>query len=95
MAIDDLKVEIKKLSKKRLPIYIVGDGAEIFYSHLRGIKNVYIADEHRRFQNAVGVSVVAEKELQNENVTTPAKLLPKYLRLPQAERELKRKEEQK
>lgn len=95
MAIDDLKAEIKKLSKKRLPIYIVGDGAEIFYSHIKDFKNVYLASEHRRFQNAVGVSVVAEKEIQNENVTTPAKLLPKYLRLPQAERELKRKEEQK
>jgi tRNA threonylcarbamoyladenosine biosynthesis protein TsaB len=95
MAIDDLMAEVKKLSKKKLPVYIVGDGAEIFYSHIKGIKNISIADEHRRFQNAVGVSVVAQKELQNENVTTPTKLLPKYLRLPQAERELKRKEEQK
>ncbi|MBR2040296.1 MAG: tRNA (adenosine(37)-N6)-threonylcarbamoyltransferase complex dimerization subunit type 1 TsaB [Clostridia bacterium] len=95
LSIDDLIPEIKKLSKGKLPIYIVGDGAEVFYPHLKGMKNVYIADEHRRFQNAVGVSVLAEKLFNNGEQISPEKLIPKYLRLPQAERELKRKEEQK
>lgn len=93
LSINDLMFEIKKLSKKKLPIYIVGDGAEIFYSAVKGFKNVILADEHRRFQSAVGVSVVAEKLVLSGETLSVGELEPKYLRLPQAERELRRKED--
>ena len=95
LAIDDLVPQIEEIAKQGKRIYIVGDGAEIFYSFVKGIKNVVLADEQRRFQNAVGVSAVAEIMFKNNDYITAEGLQPKYLRLPQAERELKRKEEQK
>ncbi len=95
LSFEDLIPDIKRLSEKQMPIYIVGDGADIFYPQIADIKNVYKADEHRRFQNAVGVSVVAERLFAEGKQSSVDKLMPVYLRLPQAERELKRKEEQK
>ncbi len=95
LAIDDLVPQIVELAKQGKKIYIVGDGAEIFYDFVKDIQNVVLADEQRRFQNAVGVSAVAELMFKNNDYITAKELQPKYLRLPQAERELKRKEEQK
>ncbi len=94
LAVSDLIPEINELSKTN-KIYIVGDGAEVFYSAVKNFENVFIAHEHKRFQNAVGVAVIAERLFNGGEYVTSEKLLPKYLRLPQAERELKRKEEQK
>ena len=95
LAIDELVPQIEEISKEGRKIYIVGDGAEIFYPFVNKIENVCLADSGRRFQNAVGVSAVAEKLITEGKVTTAKELCPIYLRLPQAERELKRKEEQK
>ena len=95
LAIEELAPQVEELSKEGRKIYIVGDGAEIFYPFVSKTENVYLADPKRRFQNAVGVSAVAEKLLKEGKVTTAKELCPIYLRLPQAERELKRKEEQK
>ncbi len=93
IVIDELIPKLCDLSKNGKPIYIVGDGAEVFFPYVREITNVYIADEHRRFQNATGVAVVAEKVFSEKKTLNVAELQPKYLRLPQAERELKKKEE--
>ena len=95
LAIAELVPQVEELSKEGRKIYIVGDGAEIFYPFVSKTENVYLADPQRRFQNAVGVSAVAEKLLKEGKVTTAKDLCPIYLRLPQAERQLKRKEEQK
>lgn len=95
LAIDDLASEIVELANKGKKIYIVGDGAEIFYKAVKETENVLLADEQRRFQNATGVSAVAELMFKNNDYISAKELQPKYLRLPQAERELKRKEEQK
>ncbi len=95
IGIDDLKLEITELSKGQEKIYIVGDGAVLFYGAVEGNDNVILADEHHRFQNAVGVGVLAEKYIAQGNYVSAAELEPLYLRLPQAERELKRKEETK
>lgn len=89
LSIEDLVPEIKTLSENGKLIYIVGDGAEVFYPFVKDFKGVKIAHENRRFQNASGVAVIAQK---NEYLM-PGDLQPIYLRLPQAERELKRKEE--
>lgn len=95
LSIDELVPQIEGLSKEGKSIYIVGDGAEIFYPFVSDFENVCLADPGKRFQNAVGVSAVAEKLITQGKVTTARELNPLYLRLPQAERELKRKEEQK
>ncbi len=75
-------------------VIIVGDGAELFYSFVKDLKNVTIATPDRRYQNAVSVATVALEDFKNGKHQTPEELLPVYLRLPQAERELKLKKEQ-
>ncbi len=92
---EELVPEIKKLSKGKKKIVIVGDGAGVFYPLVKDIKNVEIADEHHRFQNAVGVGVVGTRLSEKGKALTVSQLQPLYLRLPQAERELKLKENKK
>ncbi|MBE6732608.1 MAG: tRNA (adenosine(37)-N6)-threonylcarbamoyltransferase complex dimerization subunit type 1 TsaB [Ruminococcaceae bacterium] len=87
---EDLANELKtNFSDKN--IIITGDGADLFYPYLSECKNVTIADEFTKYQNAIGVGFAAIKEIENGNTVSPAALLPVYLRLPQAERELKKK----
>ncbi len=86
---DELVAELNsKYSDKK--VIIVGDGTYLFENAANG--NVILATENRRYQNAAGVILAAGG---CENATNPDKLLPTYLRLPQAERELKLKLERK
>ena len=85
ISIDELCEELKKYDGK---IYLAGDGAEICMKSFGDkISNVYLSAESRRYQRAFGAALAAEnnKELFNDS----ALLAPVYLRLPQAERELK------
>lgn len=82
---DDLKTEIEKLEQD---VIIIGDGADMFYNNFR-TKNMRLSPPHLRFQNAVGVALAANEA----DAVTHAELLPFYLRLPQAERELKKRNE--
>ncbi len=92
---DELAENLKNMSQSQNKrVIIIGDGAELFYSFVKELQNVTIAVPERRYQNAVSVGLVALDEFQNGNHQTPEELLPVYLRLPQAERELKLKKEQ-
>lgn len=84
ISIDDLRKELSAYENA----VIAGDGAELCYNSI-GLDNVILADENRRYQNGIGVSRVAEYK---EKITA-AELMPVYLRLSQAERELKLKKE--
>lgn len=88
---DELKEEIKLLASKDKPVIVCGDGADLFLKFTEGIKNIVPAPSHLKFQNAVGVAMCGAKALLNGEGISPEKLLPVYLRLPQAERELKEK----
>ena len=91
---DELKIEIENNFSNDEKIIIVGDGAKVFYPLVKDKENVQIATNSRMFQNAVGVGMTAEREFENGNTISGEELLPVYLRLPQAERELKLKKEQ-
>lgn len=84
ISIDDLRKELSAYENA----VIAGDGAELCYNSI-GLDNVILADENRRYQNGIGVSRAAEYK---EKITA-AELIPVYLRLSQAERELKLKKE--
>ncbi len=89
---DELRDEIIKIQNEKT-IIICGDGADLFYRSVSDIPNVILAPEHLKYQSAIGVGMYAYKNAEN---TTPCEsLLPVYLRLPQAERELKAKTEAK
>ena len=92
----ELAEELKKLSQnEKKCVIIVGDGADIFYPFVKDIKNIKKAHPIRQYQNAVGVGFAAIKNFKNNQTLSPNELLPLYLRLPQAERELKAKENEK
>ncbi len=78
-----------ELSSYDEKIILAGDGAEIcFRAFADKIPNVVLAGENRRYQRAYGTALAA---INNNEFTDSALLAPVYLRLPQAERELKLK----
>lgn len=91
---EELKLEIKSISSDK-EIIVCGDGADLFYKCVCDMPNVTLAPEHLKFQSAVGIGLYAYKNYNIISTVSPEKLLPKYLRLPQAERELKAKTEAK
>ena len=93
---DELTQEIADLSQKSTKnIIIVGDGTDIFYPFVKDLEKVKKSSSQRRYQNAVGVGFCSKERFELGNTIKPAELLPFYLRLPQAERELKAKEDKK
>jgi len=83
ISLDNLKKEMEIIDGK---IIVAGDGAELCYNNI-GIDNAVLAPVERRFQNGIGVSWAAEYK----KTINSAQLMPVYLRLSQAERELKLK----
>lgn len=87
---EELEKELKNMSQNvGKDVIIVGDGAEMFYEYVKDVPNVRIADENMRYQNAVSVASAAQEMFEAGDTVQPDRLLPVYLRLPQAERELK------
>ncbi len=82
---------IKELDGRDEKIIIAGDGAGLFEPYAAKKDNVSIATEPQRYQNACGVAVVAEEKALKGDMVSADQLSPFYLRLPQAERELKAK----
>ncbi len=71
-------------------VILVGDGAKLCYTALEKlVPNLCLAPDHLRYQNAVGVALAA---FSKEERCSADALQPVYLRLPQAERELKAKQ---
>lgn len=93
LAIADLKAElVEKYSDKR--IILVGDGADLCFKEFVDTNlSVELAPDALRFQKASSVAAAAfDKINKGEKPKEAGALLPAYLRLSQAERELKKKE---
>lgn len=92
---DELISELKNLNKK---ILLVGDGAKLCYNNMEKaapelVSSVALAPESRLCQHAGGVALCAEAKVNaGIDPVSADELTLSYLRLPQAERELKRKE---
>lgn len=85
---EELCAELKnKYSAEK--VIITGDGADLFYPYVSDFAEK--APEFLRYQNAIGVAFAAK----NAEFLPPQNVNPIYLRLPQAERELKLKTERK
>ncbi|MBQ9227519.1 MAG: tRNA (adenosine(37)-N6)-threonylcarbamoyltransferase complex dimerization subunit type 1 TsaB [Eubacterium sp.] len=67
-------------------VILAGDGAQLCAAHI-GLENCRLAAEEQLYQNATAVALAAA----HHDRIPPAQLMPTYLRLPQAERELKLK----
>lgn len=94
LLVDELKQDVLKISSDR-QIIICGDGADLFYKKISDMPNVTLAHKILKYQSAVGVGMFAYKNIDTVPTVSSNDLLPTYLRLPQAERELKAKTEAK
>lgn len=71
------------------PIVLVGDGSELCYRLWKdSIPNVQLAPASVRYQNASATAVIACQYFNKGQTVSAEELQPVYLRLPQAEREL-------
>lgn len=90
ISIDDLIAHFKELNGD---IYILGDGAELVYSKLVAdceVSNVILVNENNRYQKSSSAALCAGVKDADCYIKAD-ELVPVYLRLPQAERELKNK----
>ncbi len=89
ISLSDLKLELQNCSEKTV---LVGDGAAISYKSLENPpENVFLAPVNKLNQTASGVACAAFKLLKQGCTLSPAELMPMYLRLPQAQRELNKR----
>jgi tRNA threonylcarbamoyladenosine biosynthesis protein TsaB len=92
----DRALSIEALAKEcenyQKPLFLVGDGAELCYNN-QWFKNLnaILPSEPLIYQRACGVAKSALVVYEQGGSVTPAALMPIYLRLPQAERELKKR----
>lgn len=75
-------------------ILVVGDGAQLCYNTLKEpVPGLRLMPEPLRYQQGTGVALEAAELAASGGLVQADQLLPVYLRLPQAERELKRRQE--
>ena len=87
LPISELAEECAAYGEKLL---LVGDGAELCYKTFAAF-GAKLLQPQLRFQRASGVAYAAKALYESGETVTPDALMPVYLRLPQAERELKKK----
>lgn len=87
ISIDELLEHLKNLGNT---VYILGDGAQLVYSKAENLSNVILVNENNRYQKSSSAAFCALNKSENDYINADS-LVPTYLRLPQAERELKNK----
>lgn len=88
--IDELGEELKQYNKK---VVFIGDGSVLCYEKLADIiTECETADEKIRYIHAKSIGFISEEKIsKGEEPIDAENLVPFYLRLPQAERELSNK----
>jgi tRNA threonylcarbamoyladenosine biosynthesis protein TsaB len=95
ISIDELTERLKSQEKR---VILIGDGANVCYNKMKdALSNAFIASAAIRYQSASSVALIAEDLILEDesNAIKAEALVPEYLRLSQAERELKKKQENK
>ncbi len=90
ISIEELEKDLEHYDET---VYLVGDGADICFQAFGEKLNVVLTPVNIRYQHAYGTAAAAEIMAKENRLCTPAQLMPIYLRLPQAERELRAKQE--
>lgn len=84
ISLDDLKKDVERYDG----VVIAGDGARLCFENI-GLDNISLAPQDKIYTNGEGVIKAAE----NKKRISASSLMPVYLRLSQAERELKLKKQ--
>ncbi|HIZ56876.1 MAG TPA: tRNA (adenosine(37)-N6)-threonylcarbamoyltransferase complex dimerization subunit type 1 TsaB [Firmicutes bacterium] len=88
IAAEDLLKEVQDRGKT---VFLVGDGADLCYNQYKEVcQEIRLAPPALRFQRAASIGLIGCRLLAEGKTVTPAHLMPAYLRLPQAERNLKK-----
>ena len=87
LSIDQLGEECRPWGAQ---VLLLGDGAALCHRSFQGW-GARLAPENIRFQRASSVALLGETAVREGRGAAPADLAPVYLRLPQAERELKQR----
>ena len=90
---EDMAISLSELQERLLTtkksIVLVGDGSELCYNVFKDVvPQLQLAPAAVRYQSAAATAVVAHRMLEAGQTVSAEELLPVYLRLPQAEREL-------
>lgn len=89
LSLTDLKLELQNIREK---VVLVGDGAVLCNEFLGSeLENIMLAPFNNRIQTASSVAYAAFEKINNGETLTADELMPVYLRLPQAQRELNKK----
>lgn len=89
LSLNDLTEELKKYSER---VILVGDGSALCSDYMSDkLNNVELASVNQRMQRAASTVCAAFLLYEQGITTTPDRLMPTYLRLPQAQRELNKK----
>lgn len=94
LSVSELGYELQQLhaAYREKEILLAGDGAQLVYDTLQ-LDYLQVAPQPIHCQTAYGVALAAKEQLKNGGEMPAADLMPVYLRLPQAERELKKRGE--
>lgn len=95
IAFEELEKDIREAVSLRKMVFLVGDGAKICYNNLKekGIDSILLAPPNLLYARASSVAEIGLRQYLDGSAVTAEALLPSYLRLPQAERELKKRVE--
>lgn len=89
LSLTDLKLELQNINEK---VILVGDGAVLCSKFLASeLENVMLAPFNNRIQTASSVAYAAFEKINKGETVKADELMPFYLRLPQAQRELNKK----
>ena len=88
LMIEELKAVLKEKGEK---VVFIGDGAKLVYDSLSDGLDCIRAKSEIEFPHASSVALIAESK--TEEAVDGAQIVPVYLRLPQAQRELNNKKE--
>ncbi|MBR4287325.1 MAG: tRNA (adenosine(37)-N6)-threonylcarbamoyltransferase complex dimerization subunit type 1 TsaB [Clostridia bacterium] len=91
ITIDELYESLKDITN---PIILIGDGARVTFNKLSDkLSNIFMAPASICYQSGANVALLAAEKQADESaeLLSANEVLPNYLRLSQAERELKKK----
>ena len=94
LSIEVLAEQLNSIDKRKV---LIGDGALLCFNKMNDVvKNIELAPLNIRYQSASSVALIAYDNYMSSGescLVDPNLLVPNYLRLSQAERELKKKQE--
>lgn len=89
LSLGDLQQELSGFTE---PVVLVGDGARLCYDTFGAeMASVRLAPANKRIQTASSVAMAAWQAIREGRTVTAEALMPSYLRLPQAQRELNKR----